>query len=131
MSKLYLLPAFVGEYFEIRAMIYDCDKYEGFGIIAQKNINTSEELYGCNKIVYLSHGMTYIPNDKLVRIQKNFNKLNTAFNKQYNKDEWTNNFIKAVISLILVSGCEKKLFVANGAKEKEIAINQFIETKWD
>lgn len=130
MNKLYLLSEYVGNYICFRAMIQDEDN-NYFGIIAQKNINSSEELYGCDKLVYHCHHLTYLDNRKLQFVADNFRKLNNKFNRQYEKAWNPNSFLNAVMSILIVANCEKKIYCMFAGKEKEISTDKLIETKGD
>ena len=130
MNKLYLLSEFVGNFVCFRAMIQGNDD-ASYGIVAQKNINSSEPLYGCDRLVYHCHHLTYIDNRKLQHIAKTFRKMNNAFDKQYERSWFSNSFLNAVSSLLFSGNCERKIYIIFAGNEKEISFDELMKTEGD
>lgn len=128
MRKLYLTVEFLSEYVTFRGIIFDEGPLEksldGFGIVAQKNINKEETYYSLGSIVYHSP-MTYIENRILRNICKQFNRLDTRYQNELNKCEWPSHIVGAIHSLVKAAKIEK-IFAHGKKNTKEITFDELV-----
>lgn len=128
MRKLYLTVEFLTEYVTFRGIIFDEGPMEksldGFGFVAQKNINKDENYYCLGKLIYHSP-MTYVENHILQNICKQFNRLDTRYQNEFDKCEWPDHIVRAIHSLVKVSKIEK-IFAHGKKNTKEITFDDIV-----
>lgn len=128
MRKLYLTVEFLSEFVTFRGIIFDESPREknidGFGFIAQKSINKTENYYSLGNIIYHSP-MTYIENHRLQMICKQFNRLDTRYQNELDKCEYPSMMVKAIHSLVKVAKIDK-IFAHGKTNTKEITFDDIV-----